>query len=276
MSIATPHFAKLKSGLKASWMAGDFGQIANFTAAEAEKFVQRLGIAPGARVLDVACGTGNTAIPASRAGASVTGVDIAPNLLSQARTRAAAEGLEIEFDEGDAEELPYSEHSFDVVLTMFGAMFAPRPDRVAAELVRVCKPGGLIAVPNWTPEGFVGQSFQVTAEIVPPPPSVPPPVLWGDEQTVRQRFSNTTAKLDFVAEQAQLKYTFTPNELVRVFRRYFGPTQTAFSRLDEAGQTALAAQLESLWTEYNTATDGTTSVEAEYLDVRATRAGSMM
>ena len=275
MSIATPDFAKLKSGLKASWMAGDFGQIANFTAAEAEKFVQRLGVAPGARVLDVACGTGNTAIPVSRAGASVTGVDIAPNLLSQARKRAAAEGLEIEFDEGDAEELPYSDHSFDVVLTMFGAMFAPRPDRVAAELVRVCKPGGLIAMANWTPEGFVGKSIQVTAKMVPPPPSLPPPVLWGDEQTVRQRFSSTTSTLNLVRQKAQFKYPFMPREVVELFRRYFGPTQTAFLRLDQAGQTALAAQLESLWTEYNTATDGTTSVEAEYLDVRATRAGSM-
>jgi len=272
MSIATPDFAKLKSGLKASWIAGDFGQIANFTAAEAEKFVKRLGIAPGARVLDVACGTGNTAIPASRAGASVRGVDIAPNLLSQARMRAAAEGLEVGFDEGDAEELPYSDQSFDVVLTMFGAMFAPRPDRVAAELVRVCKPGGLIAMANWTPEGFVGKSFQVTAKMVPPPPSVPPPVLWGDEQTVRQRFSRTTSTLNLVRQKAQFKYPFMPKEVVEFFRRYFGPTQTAFLRLDEAGQTALAAQLESLWTEYNSASDGTTSVEAEYLEVRAIRA----
>src|SRR5258708_29598521 len=196
MSTATPDFAKLKSRLKASWIAGDFGQVANFTAAEAEKFVKRLGIAAGARVLDVACGTGNTAIPASRAGASVTGVDIAPNLLSQARKRAAAEGLEIGFDEGDAEELPYSDQSFDVVLTMFGAMFAPRPDRVAAELVRVCKPGGLIAMANWTPDGFVGKTFRLNAKYVPPPPGMPAPVLWGDEKTVSQRLARGIANLN--------------------------------------------------------------------------------
>jgi ubiquinone/menaquinone biosynthesis C-methylase UbiE len=271
MSIATPDFAKLKSGMKASWIAGDFGQIATFTAAEGEKFVERIGIAPGARVLDIACGTGNTAIPTARAGASVTGVDIAPNLLSQARLRAASEGLEIQFDEGDAEELPYADESFDVVLSMFGAMFGPRPERVASELVRVCKPGGVIAMANWTPEGFVGKSFQVTAKMVPPPPSVPPPVLWGNEETVRQRFSKTTSSLNLVRQRAQFKYPFPPREVVEFFRRYFGPTQTAFSRLDEAGQATMAAQLESLWTEYNTATDGTTSVEAEYLDVRATR-----
>ena len=125
---------------------------------------------------------------------------------------------------------------------------------------------------NWTPEGFVGKSFQVTAKMVPPPPSVPPPVLWGDEQTVRQRFSRTTSTLNLVRQKAQFKYPFMPKEVVEFFRRYFGPTQTAFLRLDEAGQTALAAQLESLWTEYNSASDGTTSVEAEYLHVRAIRA----
>src|SRR5216684_4665049 len=272
MSIATPDFRKLKSGLKASWIAGDFGQVANFTAAEAEKFVTRLGIAPGARVLDVACGTGNAAIPASRAGASVRGVDIAPNLLSQARMRAAAEGLEVGFEEGDAEELPYSDQSFDVVLTMFGAMFAPRPDRVAAELVRVCKPGGLIAMANWTPEGFVGKTFQVTAKMVPPPPGVPPPVLWGDEQMVRQRFANGISSLSLTRQKMEFSYPFAPQEMVAFFRQYFGPTQMAFSRLDKAGQTALAAQLEALWTEYNTANDGSTKIEGEYLDVRAIRA----
>ena len=274
MQTAAPDITQLKSRMKETWMAGDFGQIANFTAPEAENFVGRLGIRPGWKVLGVACGTGNTAIPAAKAGASVTGVDIAPNSLEQAKKWAESEQLNVRFEEGDAEDLRYEDHSFDVVLTMFGAMFAPQPDRVAAELVRVCKPGGLIAMANWTPEGFVGKSFQVTAKMVPPPPSVPPPVLWGDEQTVRQRFSRTTSTLNLVRQKAQFKYPFMPKEVVEFFRRYFGPTQTAFLRLDEAGQTALAAQLESLWTEYNSASDGTTSVEAEYLDVRAIRAAA--
>lgn len=272
MPTATPDFATLKSGLKASWMAGDFGEIAHFNTAEAEKFVQRIGIRPGSRVLDVACGTGNTSIPAARAGASVTGLDIAPNLLTQARQRAEAEKMDIRFDEGDAEELPYPDQSFDVVLSMYGAMFAPRPDQVAAELARVCKPGGVIAMANWTPEGFVGKSFRVTAKLVPPPPSVPPPVLWGDEQTVRQRFSGTTSSITVSRQYAHFKYPFPPGEVVALFRRYFGPTQVSFSRLNEGGQAAMAEQLESLWTEFNTATDGTTSIEAEYLDVRGIRA----
>ena len=272
MQTATPDFAQLKSGMKASWMAGDFGQIANYTVPVAEEFVERIGIKPGSRVLDVACGTGNTALPAARTGASVTGVDIAPNLLEQARKRAAAEGVKIRFDEGDAEQLPYPDQSFDVVLTMFGAMFAPRPDTVAAELMRVCKPGGLIAMANWTREGFVGKTFLVTAKMVPPPPGIPAPVLWGDEQTVRQRFASGISSLNMTRQRMQFSYPLAPKEVVAFFRQYFGPTQMAFSRLDQARQTALAAQLEALWTEYNTANDGSTRIEGEYLDVRAIRA----
>lgn len=271
MQTTTPDFAQLKSGMKTAWMAGDFGQIATFTADEAENFVERIGIQPGATVLDIACGTGNTAIPAAKAGASVTGVDIATNLLAQARKRADSEELDIRFEEGDAEDLPYGDQAFDVVLTMFGAMFAPRPERVAAELVRVCKPGGIIAMANWTPQGFVGKSFQVTAKIVPPPP-IAPPVLWGDESVVRQRLGPGTATVACTRQNVRFAYPFTPRETVDFFRRYFGPTHTTFSRLDESGQAAFAAQLEALWTEHNIANDGTTVVDAEYLDVRAIRA----
>ena len=149
MQSASPDFAQLKSSMKASWMAGDFGQIANFTVKAAEDFVARTTqISSGTRVLDIACGTGNTAIPAARAGGLVTGIDLAPNLLQQARKRAAEEQLDIRFEEGDAEDLPVRDHEFDVVLTMFGEMFAPRPERVAEELKRVCRPGGLIAMAN--------------------------------------------------------------------------------------------------------------------------------
>jgi len=270
MSASTPDLAKLKSGMKATWMAGDFGQIAQYSATEAANFVERIGIAPGAKVLDVACGTGNTALPAARGGAKVTGVDIASNLLEQARKRAASEQIEVRFDEGDAEDLPYADSSFDVVLTMFGAMFAPRPEKVAAELLRVCKPGGVVAMANWTPQGFVGKTFQTTSKLVPPPP-VPPPLLWGDESVVRQRL-NSAANVTCTRRHVQFHYPFPPKETVAFFRRWFGPTQMAFSRLDENGQAALAEQLELLWQEHNTAKDGNTAVAAEYLDVRASRA----
>jgi SAM-dependent methyltransferase len=272
MSTASPDLAQLKSGMKAAWMAGDFGQIANHISGEAQEFVARINLKPGARFLDVACGTGNSAIPAAKAGAQVTGVDIATNLLEQAKKRASAERLDIRFEEGDAEDLHYPDGSFDVVVSMFGAMFAPRPERVAAELLRVCKPGGTVAMANWTPQGFVAKTTQVTAKMVPPPPGVPPPVLWGDETIVRQRLGHGSAQLSCIKRKPQLTYPFSPKETVDFFRRYFGPMQMAFSRLDTAGQAALASQLESLWIENNVATDGTTAVEGEYLEVRAIRA----
>jgi ubiquinone/menaquinone biosynthesis C-methylase UbiE len=271
METSAPDLTQLKSGMKATWMAGDFGQIANFTAREAENFVNRIGVNPGSQVLDVACGTGNTAIPAARAGAHVTGIDIATNSLEQARKRAAAEKLQIRFEEGDAEDLSYPDASFDVVLTMFGAMFAPRPDKVAAELLRVCKPGGLIAMANWTPQGFVGKSFQLTAKMVPPPP-VPPPVLWGDESVVKQRLGPGATKMTCTRQNALFAYPFPPKEVVMFFRKYFGPTQMAFAKLDEAGQAELAEQMERLWHEHNLSSNGVTEVKAEYLDVRAVRA----
>lgn len=269
MSSGFPELAQLKAGMKAAWMAGNFGRIAAFSAKAAEEFVARTAITQGTRVLDVACGTGNTAIPAARAGAVVTGIDIAPNLLVQARERASAEQLEIEFQEGDAEQLPYLDGAFDMVLTMFGAMFAPRPERVAAELVRVCRAGGVIAMANWTPQGFVGKTFQLTAKMAPPPPGVPAPVLWGDEETVRRRFSKQVSSLSLTRRQISFEYPVPPNEVVAFFRQYFGPTQTAFKRLDPGGQAALASALESLWKEHNRAGNDRTSVEVEYLDVRA-------
>jgi SAM-dependent methyltransferase len=267
-----PDFAQLKSNLKSIWMAGDFGQIANYAVHAGAEFIKRTEIKPGTRILDVACGTGNVSLPAARAGAEVTGVDIAPNLLEQARKRASAENLKIRFDEGDAEDLPYRDGEFDIVVTMFGAMFAPRPERTAAELIRVCRPGGSIAMGNWTPQGFVGKTFQLTAKIVPPPPGIAPPVLWGDEATVRQRFSQGISKLTLTRHNVSFEYPFGPKEVVAFFRQYFGPTQATFARLDKAGQDSLASQLEKLWVENNQATDGTTRVQAEYLDVRAIRA----
>jgi ubiquinone/menaquinone biosynthesis C-methylase UbiE len=267
-----PDLAQLKSNLKSIWMAGDFGQIANYAVKAGVGFIERTPIKPGSRVLDVACGTGNVSLPAARAGAVVTGVDIASNLLEQARKRAAAEDLNIRFDEGDAEDLPYAEGEFDIVVTMFGAMFAPRPDRTAAELIRICRPGGQIAMGNWTPQGFVGKTFQLTAKIVPPPPGVPPPVLWGDEATVRQRFSHGISELALKRHTVSFEYPFSPKKVVAFFRQYFGPTQATFARLDKAGQESLTSQLEKMWAEHNQATDGTTRVEAEYLDVRAIRA----
>jgi SAM-dependent methyltransferase len=268
----TPDFAQIKARMKSVWMAGDFGKVANYIADNAEEFVARTMIKPGSRVLDVACGTGNAAIPAARAGGVVTGVDIATNSLGQARKRAAEQNLQIRFDEGDVEELPYKDQEFDIVMSMFGAMFAPRPERVVSELIRVCKPGGQIAMANWTPTGFVGKSFQVTSRMVPPPPGIPAPVLWGDEDTVRGRFSHGVADLRLTREIIVFKYPFGPKEVVDFFRENFGPTKTSFSRLEKPDQDVMATKLEELWAAHNRAANGRTEVDAEYLDVRAVKA----
>jgi len=271
MSTTQPEMESLKTRLKAMWMSGDFGQVAKHIETNAEEFIARLALEPGTRVLDVACGSGNLAIPAARAGAVVTGVDIAPNLVEQARARAASENLTIQFDEGDAENLPYDDAAFDVVVSMFGAMFAPRPELVAAELVRVCRPGGKIAMANWTPEGFIGQMFKVTGKHVPPPPNMPSPLKWGDEETVRERMREGVADLQLTRQMCQFKYPFPPAEVVEFFRLYYGPTQRAFAALDIEGQTALRSDLEQLWIEHNQATDNTTLGDGEYLEVVATR-----
>jgi SAM-dependent methyltransferase len=226
------------------------------------------------RVLDVACGTGNTAIPLARSGRIVTGVDIAANLIVQARKRAAAEALAATFDEGDAEQLPYADASFDAVTTMFGAMFAPRPELVASELARVLKPGGLLAMGNWNPASFSGQMFKIGSRHVPPPPGILPPVLWGDDTTVRDRLAPYFVEIETELVPIDFDLPTSPAGAVEFFRKYFGPTQVAFSRLDQAGQAAFAADLESLWAGANVAPDpaSRTLVRNQYLQVTAIRA----
>jgi ubiquinone/menaquinone biosynthesis C-methylase UbiE len=275
MAALPDGLAELKQRLRASWIAGDFGQIAKLNANEAEGFIARINLKPGMKVLDVACGTGNQSIPAARTGAQVTGLDIAPNLLEQARQRAQAENLKIEFVEGDAEKLPYSAGQFDVVLSMFGAMFAPRPEVVASELKRVCRPGGLIAMGNWTPEGFVGQMFQITARHAPPPPGMQPPSLWGVEKVVAERLATGAgkiARLETNKRELLFDYPFGPADAVAFFRKYFGPTQTTFARLDEPAQKALAADLTQHWAKKNLGDANHTVIKAEYLEVHATMA----
>jgi SAM-dependent methyltransferase len=223
-------------------------------------------------VLDVACGSGNLAIVAARMGAVATGVDIATNLLEQARERARSEGLSVSFDEGDAEELPYAKGAFDVVVSMFGVMFAPRPAVAASELVRVCRPGGRIALANWTPDGFAGEMFRTVGKHVPPPPGIPPPAQWGDESMVRERLREGIAGLQMSRRTCPIRYSFSPGEVVEFFKMYFGPVNRAFSALDEQGQSALRRDLEALWSTHNLARDGSIYIEAEYLEIVATRA----
>jgi SAM-dependent methyltransferase len=271
--VSAPSIELIKASMRSTWMAGDFGVVARTISSGGEGFIDRLQIQAGDRVLDVATGTGNLAIPAAHAAAIVTGVDIAPNLLVQARERAAAEGLSIQFDEGDAEALPYAEASFDIVTSMFGAMFAPRPELVAAELARVLKPGGRLAMANWNSASFTGRMFAVATAHVPPPPGISPPVLWGDDATVRGRLVPFFTEIETEIVPMLFDLPVSPAGAVEFFRRYFGPMQVAFSRLDEPGQAALQADLLNLWSTANTSADPTTRtlVPNEYLLVTATR-----
>ncbi|MES2756473.1 MAG: class I SAM-dependent methyltransferase [Pseudomonadota bacterium] len=267
----TPEMVALKSRLKDTWTAGDYAHFAQFLAPGALEFLERLKIAPGTRVLDLGCGAGQIAIPAARAGAEVTGIDIAANAIDEARRRAAAEGVTVRFEEADAEELPFADESFDMVVSMIGAMFAPRPDRVIAEMLRVCRHGGRIAMANWTAEGLVGQMFKVIGKYVPPPPLMPSPLKWGDEACVRERLGQRTSKLTKTRRLYPIRYPFSPAEVVEFFFVFYGPMVMAAELLDERRQAALRRELTQLWTAHNKATDGSTFVEAEYLDVLALR-----
>jgi ubiquinone/menaquinone biosynthesis C-methylase UbiE len=272
MTTLSPEMEALKAKLKATWSAGDFGQIAKSYAPGAAEFVTRLNLQPGERVLDVACGTGNLTLPAAKSGASVTGQDFAPNLLEQAQAQAQAEGLTIQFDQNDAEALPYDDASFDTVITMFGAMFTPRPEVTAAELLRICRPGGRIVMANWTPGGFIGQMFKIVGKHVAPAPGMPSPLLWGDEATVRERFNGSVSELQLTPRLMTFNFPFPASEVVEAFRRYYGPTYKAFGALDETGQAALQQELEQLWSAHNQSRNGVTRVESEYLEVVAIRA----
>lgn len=273
MSTTPPNIDQIKQGMRSTWMAGDFGVIARTIAGAGEAFANGLGLTPGLRVLDVATGTGNVAVPLAKMGCDVTGVDIAPNLLVQARERAAVSSLTITFDEGDAEAMPYAPASFDSVVTMFGAMFAPRPGVVAKELARVLKPGGLLAMANWNPESFTGKMFRTGSTHVPPPPGIAPPVLWGDAATVRQRLADDFTDIETEIIPIDFDMPMSATDVVTLFRTYFGPTAMAFSRLDEAGKKSLTADLEALWSSHNVADDPSahTLVRNEYCKVTARR-----
>jgi SAM-dependent methyltransferase len=271
--LTTADLDQLKVRLKSTWMTGDYDAFARYMEKDAEVFYQRLGITPGTRLLDVGCGAGQLALIAARAGAVVTGCDIATNWLEKAKLRAAAEGLDVAFEEGDAEALPYEDGQFDAVTSMFGAMFAPRPELVAAELTRVCRPGGIIAMANWTPAGFIGQMFKIIAKHI-APSGMPSPALWGDEATVRDRFRNGFATLKLTPRLYGFEYPFPPDAVVEFFRVNYGPMTRAFASLDSNGQRSLRSDLVRLWAEHNTAAGDTTLVAAEYLEVVATRAGA--
>jgi SAM-dependent methyltransferase len=264
---------------KALWEKGDFTRIAESMRASGEELVAQLRIAPGLRVLDLGCGDGTTAVPAARLGADVLGVDIAPNLVAAGNERATAQGLKnLRFEQGDASDLHnLADNSFDLVVSIFGAMFAPRPFDVASEMVRVTKPGGRIVMGNWIPGDptLVAQLLKISGAYSPPPPEgFVSPVTWGVERDVLERFGRAGVGANRVS-CVRATWTFaqgvSSSELVANFRDYYGPTMNAYAAAEANGRAGeLNAELEQLFRAHNTATDGSTSIPATYLRVEVT------
>jgi ubiquinone/menaquinone biosynthesis C-methylase UbiE len=265
---------------KALWEKGDFTQVAEAMRASGEALVARLGITPGTRVLDLGCGDGTTALPAARLAAEVLGVDIAGNLVAAGNQRAQAEGLSnCRFQEGDASHLDdLADDEFDLVVSIFGAMFAPRPFDVAKEMVRVARPGGRIVMGNWIPNDptLVAQILKISSSYSPPPPEgFISPMTWGVEENVIERLAQAGVladRIDFSRETYTFEYPAAPTELLAIFREYYGPTMNAFAAADADGRTEdLQQELAALFTSQNTSQDpDTTSIPATYLQVSVT------
>jgi SAM-dependent methyltransferase len=228
--------AAMKQGAHAVWATGDFSVIARLIEDVGEECADMAAASPGVELLDVACGSGNVAIPAAMRGARVTGLDLTPELFDAARERAEAAGVEVEWIEGDAEDLPFDDASFDCVTSTFGIQFAPRHDVAAAELARVCRPGGRIAIFNWTLDGMVGQLFDLLASFMPPAPDfASPPALWGDEEHVRGLFDGLGVDLTFERRVVEVPFE-TPDAYVAYFEEWFGPTIVAKRALESQGR----------------------------------------
>ena len=260
----------IKERQQKTWTSGNYAMVGNLLVAIGERLCEAVDPRAGDRVLDVATGSGNTALSAARCFCEVTAIDYVPELIEQAKSRARAERLEVSFEVGDAENLPYPDASFDVVLSTLGVMFAPDQEKAAGEMLRVCRSGGKIGLANWTPDGFIGNMFRTMGKHVAPPPGIKPPPLWGTEERVRELFGEGISSLEATRKSYAWRYP-SAGSFVEYFRDYYGPTLKAFESLDEGGKEALARDLEELMEEWNTSGDETLVVPSEYLEVVAVR-----
>jgi SAM-dependent methyltransferase len=268
--LTTVTLDALKAKQQQTWASGDYGKIAWITVPVAETLCATIDVRPGTDVLDVATGTGHAALSAARRFCRVTGVDYVPALIDTARRRAAAEGLAVDFVEADAECLPFADDSFDYVLSALGVMFVADHARAAAELVRVCRPGGRIGLANWTPTGFVGSMLQIVGRHVPPPPEAQPPSRWGDVVTVRGLLGDAVSELTAGTYSSAQRYP-SPEYFADFFIANYGPTHKAAQRLTDEQRRAFRGDLVALANECNQATDGTFAADWEYLLVTATK-----
>jgi ubiquinone/menaquinone biosynthesis C-methylase UbiE len=258
--------AAIKLRQRAAWSSGDYAVVGTTLQIVGESLCEAVDLRSGERVLDVATGNGNAALAAARRFAEVIGVDYVPALLAHARERADADRLPVQFRETDAEELPYPDGTFDVVLSTFGVMFAADQERAAAELARVTRSGGRIGLANWTPDSFVGAMFRTVGKHVPPPAGLKSPALWGSEPRLHELFGARATSIRAQRRSFAFRY-LSASHFLEVFRDYYGPVHKAFAALEPAGRKALAADLLDLLSVHNRSGNSTLVVPSEYLEV---------
>jgi ubiquinone/menaquinone biosynthesis C-methylase UbiE len=265
-----PDLHAVKQRQQQAWASGDFAVVASRIVLTAEQLCDTADLRAGWRVLDVATGSGNAAIAAARLGCTAVGVDYVPALLEHGRRRAAAEGLSVELLEGDAESLPFPDASFDAVTSVFGCMFAPDHAKAATELLRVCRPGGTIALASWTPDGFIGDLFRTVGAHVPPPPGVQSPMLWGTEAHLRELFGEAIATLEVTERTFTWRFR-SAEDFVAFFRLWYGPTLKAFAALEGSGREALELDLVALARRYDRLGTDAIAIPATYTEAVAVR-----
>ncbi len=258
--------ATVKTQQQKTWATGDFAMIAWNTVYPGELLCEAAQLRAGERVLDVATGSGNAALSAARRNCEAVGIDYVPALIERARERAAVERLSARFEVGDCEDIAFDDDAFDVVLSIYGSMFAPRPEQAARELLRVCKPGGRVALANWTPEGFWGQTFALQARYLPPAAGLQPPTEWGTRARLRALFGDAVSSMEITERSALFRYR-SSQHWIEVFRTYFGPIIRTLEALDDERRRAYLSELDNTLNRFNRSGDGTLVVSADYLEV---------
>jgi SAM-dependent methyltransferase len=258
--------AAVKSRQQAAWSAGNYAVVGTTLQIVGENLCEALDLRSGSRVLDVAAGNGNATLAAARRWCEVTSTDYVSSLLESGRARAQAEGHTIQFQEADAENLPFPDASFDAVISTFGVMFTPNQDKAAGELARVCKPGGRIGLANWTPESFIGQLFKTIGKYLPPAPGIKSPGLWGTKARLDELFGNIA--LDIRATNREFAFRYrSATHWIEVFRTYYGPMNKTFAALDTEKQAAFTRDLLALMESRNRSGDRTLVLPSEYIEV---------
>jgi ubiquinone/menaquinone biosynthesis C-methylase UbiE len=258
--------AAVKTRQQAAWSTGNYAVVGTTLQIVGEQLCEALDLRAGSRVLDVAAGNGNATLAAARRWCDVTSTDYVSSLLESGRTRAQAEGHTIQFQEADAENLPFPDASFDVVISTFGVMFTPNQERATSELARVCKPGGRIGLANWTPDSFIGQVFKTIGKYVPPGPGVKSPALWGTKARLEELFGETAQEIRTTSREFAFRY-LSPTHWIEVFRTYYGPMNKTFGALDAVKQDAFTQDLLTLMESRNRSGDRTLVLPSEYLEV---------